>query len=34
MFKNGTYKNLMNTVSAATLGINAKNIVTDVGDPS
>ena len=33
-FKNGTYKNLINTVNAAILGNIAKNVVTDVGDPS
>ena len=31
---NGTYKNLINTVNAATLGTIAKNKVTDVGEPS
>ena len=30
----GTYKNLINTVSAAILGTTAKNSVTEVGDPS
>ena len=34
MLKNGTYKNLIKTVKAATLGTIAKNNVTDVGDPS
>ena len=31
---NGMYKNLINTVSAATLGTIAKNKVTTVGEPS
>ena len=31
---NGTYKNLINTVRAATLGTTAKNKVTGVGEPS
>ena len=33
-FKNGTYKNLINTVNAAILGTIVKNKVTVVGDPS
>ena len=32
-FKNGIYKNLINTVKAATLGKAAKNNVTEVGEP-
>ena len=31
---NGTYKNLIKTVNAATFGTTAKNKVTDVGEPS
>ena len=34
IFKNGTYKILINTLKAAILGSIAKKIVTDVGDPS
>ena len=34
MFTKGTYKNLINTVSAATFGTSAKNNVTAVGEPS
>ena len=33
-FKKGTYKNLINTVNAATFGTIVKNKVTEVGDPS
>jgi hypothetical protein len=31
---NGTYKNLIKTVNAATFGTIAKKVVTDVGEPS
>src|SRR5210317_664279 len=34
MLTKGTYKNLINTVSAATFGTSAKNNVTAVGEPS
>ena len=34
ILKKGTYKNLIKTVNAATLGTTAKNSVTEVGDPS
>ncbi len=34
IFKNGTYKILINTVNAAIFGSIAKKIVTEVGDPS